>query len=73
MPDARVVGQSVDTTVFVVAWDRTPRLEVRSALSELQSVDTPICGIALNGIDTRNQSYYGYGGYGRYTSNYYTN
>lgn len=77
VPDARVISQQVDSTIFVVRWDMTDRNQVISALREFDSVGHKVSGIALNQIDPKGMARYGYGnGYGAYSnsnSNYYVN
>lgn len=77
VPDARVIAQHVDATVFVVKWDRTQKELVVNALREFESVGTPVSGLVLNQINPRGMKRYGYGyGYGAYSSydsKYYVN
>ncbi len=77
VPDARVICQHVDSTVFVVRWDVTDRNQVISALREFESVGHEVSGIALNQINPKGMAKYGYGnGYGpysNYSSEYYVN
>lgn len=72
VPDARVIAQVVDSTMFVVKWDQTQREEVLAALREFESVGKPVSGLILNQIDVRKSKRYGYGYvYGGYGSKYY--
>ena len=73
--DSRLVGRLVDTTVFFVRWERTPKDAAAEALRLLQDFNVPIAGIALTMTDRRRQSRYGYYGdsysyYGRYKDYY---
>ncbi|MCA0849973.1 GumC family protein [Salipiger thiooxidans] len=77
VPDARVIAQQVDATVFVVRWDRTSREQVQGALREFASVGKPVSGLVLNQINPRGMKRYGYGNnygpYSAYGSKYYLN
>jgi capsular exopolysaccharide synthesis family protein len=77
VPDARVIAQHVDATVFVVRWDRTSREQVQGALREFESVGKPVSGLVLNQINPRGMKRYGYGNnygpYSAYGSKYYLN
>lgn len=77
VPDARVIAQNVDATVFVVRWDRTSREQVQGALREFESVGKPVSGLVLNQINPRGMKRYGYGNnygpYSTYGSKYYLN
>lgn len=77
VPDARVIAQHVDATVFVVRWDRTQKEQVIGALREFESVGKPVSGLVLNQINPRGMKRYGYGNnygpYSAYGSKYYVN
>jgi len=77
VPDARVIAQQVDTTVFVVKWDGTEQEQVIAALREFESVSRPVSGLVLNQISPRGMKRYGYGNsygpYSAYGSKYYIN
>lgn len=77
VPDARVIAQHVDATVFVVRWDRTSKEQVVGALREFESVGKPVSGLVLNQISPRGMKRYGYGNnygpYSTYGSKYYLN
>lgn len=77
VPDARVIAQNVDATIFVVKWDLTQREQVIGALREFESVGKPVSGLVLNQINPRGMKRYGYGNYyGPYSaqgSKYYLN
>ena len=77
VPDARVIAQHVDATIFVVRWDQTQREQVVSALREFESVGAPVSGLVLNQISPRGMRRYGYGSsygpYANYGSKYYVN
>lgn len=77
VPDARVIAQHVDATVFVVRWDRTQKDQVLGALREFDSVGRPVSGLVLNQISPTGMKRYGYGNnygpYSAYGSKYYVN
>ncbi len=72
--DSRILARIVDTTVFVVRWQETPRDAARDAIRNLRDFDATIAGIALSQVDLARQRRYGYGGsyyyYGRYREYY---
>jgi capsular exopolysaccharide synthesis family protein len=64
VPDCRLMSQSVDGFLVVVAAHRTPRKLLGEALSALES--SKVLGIVFNGDDRPLSGYYGrYGGYYR--------
>jgi capsular exopolysaccharide synthesis family protein len=76
--DARIISQRVDTTLYCVRWDDTPRETVLDGLREFSLVKPNIAGIVATMVDVDKASRYGYSGYGvgsyRYYSDpYYTN
>lgn len=77
VPDARVIAQNVDTTIFLVRWDSTQIDQVQGALREFKSVGKPVSGLVLNQISPRGMKRYGYGNsygpYSSYGSKYYVN
>ncbi|MBM1817365.1 GumC family protein [Pseudosulfitobacter pseudonitzschiae] len=71
VPDARVIGQSVDTIVYSVKWDSTSHSQVLEGLRLLESVNLKVSGLALSQIDNRKMKRYGYGyNYGNYKGYY---
>lgn len=69
VPDARVIGQFVDTIIFSVAWDRTSKVQVADALRQFESVGIRVHGLVLAQIDPKGMKRYGYGGkYGAYSA-----
>jgi capsular exopolysaccharide synthesis family protein len=76
VPDAKVIAQQVDTTVFVVHWDRTDRNQVTEALHQLDLVNIRVAGLVLSQVSPEGIRRYGYGSsYGAYASygaKYYT-
>ncbi len=75
--DARQISQFVETTLFVVRWNKTPVKVVKAALKQLDTVQAGIAGIVLQSVDLKRYSRVGYGDsgyyyhYGKYGS-YYT-
>ena len=75
--DARIMGRVVDTTIFVVRWDKTPRKVARAALEQLRRAQVTIAGVVLQQVDLERYGrvgygdsgyYYHYGRYGKYYS-----
>ena len=64
--DARVIGAVVDKTLFVVAWDKTPRKVARAALNQLRQSGTRIAGAVLQQVDLKRYGRFGYGDSGYY-------
>jgi capsular exopolysaccharide synthesis family protein len=71
VPDARVIGRSVDVIMYAVKWDSTTRRQVSEGLRSFANVNVKVSGLVLTQIDKRGMKRYGYGdSYGSY-SNYY--
>ncbi len=75
--DARVIGDVVDRTLFVVRWDKTPKKVAKAALNLLRHGGSAIGGIVLQQVDLNRYGrvgygdsgyYYHYGRYGKYYS-----
>ena len=77
VPDARVIGQSVDAIIYTVKWDSTTRTQVREGLRMFETVNVKVTGLVLGQIDSKGMKRYGYGGeygaYGSYGAKYYHN
>ena len=75
MPDARVIGQSVDAIIYSVTWDDTSKSQVYEGLRQFASVNLRVTGLVLAQIDPKGMKRYGYGGkygaYSRYGKKYY--
>ena len=73
VPDARIIGKHVDTTLYTVRWDHTTHRQVTQGLKELAQVNIKIAGLVLGQIDQKGLKRYGYGdqayGYGGYHTN----
>jgi len=73
VPDARVIGQSVDVVIYSVKWDSTSQRQVHQGLKFLDDVGVKVSGLVLAQINNRGMKRYGYGeDYGAY-NNYYNN
>ena len=64
--DARVLGSMVDTTLFVVRWDKNPRKVSRAALNQLRQAGNDIVGTVLQQVDLKRYGRFGYGDSGYY-------
>lgn len=75
VPDARVIGQSVDAIIFSVHWNKTSKSQVIDALRQFSSVNLKVTGLVLAQVDPKGMKRYGYGGkygaYSRYGKEYY--
>ena len=73
VPDARVIGQSVDAIVYTVKWDSTTHRQVQEGLKSFETVNIRVTGLVLGQISSKGMKGYGYGdSYGSYSS-YYDN
>ena len=63
--DALILSQRVDSTVLVSAAGTTTRKAAARTVEMLQQVNAPLVGAVLNGVSEE-------GGYGTYSSRYYT-
>lgn len=73
VPDARVIGQSVDAILFTVKWDDTSPRQVQEALRSFEHVGISVTGLVLGQINIKGMKHYGYGkGYGGYGKYYDT-
>jgi len=68
--DALVASKIVDTAVFVVHWDKTPRNVVKSCLIQLKNTKVRIAGSILTHVNMEKLSRYDYGERGYYYKNY---
>ena len=59
--DSRVVAAKADIALMIVEWNRTPARAAAAAVDLLQSAGANLVGVALNKVDVRLQSHYGYG------------
>jgi capsular exopolysaccharide synthesis family protein len=72
--DPIILSHFVDTTIYLIRWETTPRPIVIGAVKMLRANGGDIAGVVLSRVNTRKHATYGYGDagyyYGRY-SNYY--
>jgi Mrp family chromosome partitioning ATPase len=72
--DAIVLSHIVDTTMYIVRWEKTPRHVVAGAVKVMRANAGAIAGAVLARVNTRKHAAYGYGDsayyYGR-NSGYY--
>ncbi len=73
VPDARIIGKSVDAVIYTVKWDSTSHRQVREGIRAFEDVNIRIAGLVLGQISSRGMKRYGYGdSYGAYSA-YYDN
>jgi capsular exopolysaccharide synthesis family protein len=63
-----LLAQMVDKCFLLVRWGETPRKAVLTALRQLQDFGIKVDAAIFTQVDTKKQSYYGYGEYGYYSS-----
>lgn len=63
-----ILSRIVDQVLLLIRWGKTPRQSGLAAVKQLQDFGARVPGIALTRVDLTQQSYYGYGEYGYYTS-----
>ncbi len=72
--DPIILSHFVDTTLYLVRWETTPRPIVIGAMKLLRTNGGHVAGVVLSRVNSRKHATYGYGDagyyYGRY-SNYY--
>lgn len=61
VPDARVIGQSVDAILYTVRWDSTTHRQVLEGLKSFETVNVKVTGLVLGQINARGMKQYGYG------------
>ena len=63
------MSRMVDTVLFVVRWEKTPREAILSAVRALNDVRAKISGVAMTRADSERFLYYSYGyqDYGEYS------
>ena len=71
VPDARVVGQSVDAILLVVAAAHTSRDQVQQALREFSSVNLSVTGLVMSDLGSKAQAAKS-NSYGTYAQYYVT-
>ncbi len=70
--DATVVSTKADVTVLMARWRKTPHGALKAAVKILYAAGIPIAGVALNGVNLRQQAKFGYGDPGFYFNHYKT-
>ena len=73
VPDARIIGRHVDTTLYTVRWDHTTQSQVSQGLKELAQVNVDVAGLVLAQIDQKGLKRYGYGDQANAGSGYHDN
>ncbi len=72
--DARVLSRLSDHTLYVVAWDKTPREVVEGGVKQFRDMNCDSLSFVLTGVDVERHVKYGYGDtvyyYGRYKEYY---
>lgn len=64
VPDALIVAQEVETNLFLVSCDQTPRDAVQRGLATLHEMGIAVHGLILNKVDQRRPANPAEGGYG---------
>lgn len=68
--DTRQLAKLVDTTLFIVQWNKTPKAAAKNAIREFYTFGLPLGGVVLAQVDLTQQKKYGYGDGGYYYSSY---
>jgi capsular exopolysaccharide synthesis family protein len=72
--DPIILSHFVDTTIYLVRWEATPRPIVTGAVKMLRANGGDIAGVVLSRVNARKHATYGYGDngyyYGRYSAYY---
>lgn len=68
--DALIAARLVDTVLFAVRWNKTPRPVVKTAIKQLKSKDIRLAGTILTFVNIDKYSQYSYGDHGYYYKNY---
>lgn len=71
VPDARVIGQSVDAIIYTVKWDSTTQRQISDGLKAFETANVKVTGLVLGQINAKGMKGYGYGdSYAAYSSYY---
>ena len=70
LSDCIGLTKMVDTTIFVIRWQKTKIDTVKSAIKQLKSFDVNIAGVVLTRVDMKKQSKYSGSDKGYYYTNY---
>jgi capsular exopolysaccharide synthesis family protein len=68
--DPIILSHIVDTTLYLVRWEKTPRPVVAGAMKILRSNGGPVAGVVLSRVNARKHALYGYGDAGYYYGRY---
>lgn len=68
--DATVISNRADATVLMARWRKTPHGALKAAVKIMYSAGIPLAGVALNGVNLRQQAKFGYGDPGFYFNHY---
>ena len=69
--DGEVIANSCDGALLVIRSGYAPRKLVASSIKQLESAGCTLMGVVINGINIKNQAYYGKY-YGKYYHSYYS-
>ncbi|MGB0712069.1 MAG: GumC family protein [Gammaproteobacteria bacterium] len=64
--DVRVLSPLVDTTLFVMQWNRVDPRTAQTALRQFTATGGKLMGVVVSQVNTRKHGGYGYGDYGQY-------
>jgi succinoglycan biosynthesis transport protein ExoP len=59
VPDARIIGQHADASLYVVLWNSTAKLRVKQGLAMFRSVGLRVGGLILSGVDNNAMKNFG--------------
>lgn len=68
--DPRIIGRLVQSIIYIVRWDHTPRDAVIEGLREMSSIATPLGGLVMTMVNSEKASSYSYSAYGTYRHKY---
>jgi len=68
--DPIILSHIVDTTLYLVRWEKTPRQVVTGAMKILRSNGGPVAGVVMSRVNARKHALYGYGDAGYYYGRY---
>ena len=66
--DPMLMARRVDKCFLLVRWGDTPRKAVKTAIQQLRDFGIKVEASVFTQVDTKKQSYYGYGEYGYYSN-----
>ncbi len=68
--DGVVLSKIVDTTLFIIRWNKSKRDIIKSAIKQINSFNVNMAGTVITRVDLEKQSKYGQGDRGYYYKNY---